>query len=730
MSTTAKPRSARAAIPASCAYLARSRNLKHLWMVRILVHIFNRSMTEGFMPPSTRPLAAAIRQFRIPCVGGLNVHHSSRLKTHEKQFESPAVDLDDSELYERLLRDIGIAWEYMEARSGQFKLGSILSANLEHLACLFSLTKTERLILALAVLFTTDDILFNILSMLESSKIENLISTVLNIPELDVIKATSEDGCLRKCNLIKINRDREIPLRFKFGIGQSSLQEIVYKKLISSQNLFSKILNTGSSSTLCFGDYPHLRPDIGFISGLLKEALQSKRRGVNILLYGFPGTGKTECARLLAQELTAPLYEVSFQEIQDSAHGRPQEDNARGRLQAAATAQYLLRDNRALLLFDEADAVFNNGSRIFGKQSTAESLKAWINDLLEKNGTPTIWTMNGIGGMDPAFVRRFDLAVEMKSPPLRQRELLLEKLCGDTLNTTQIHRFAQVEAVTPAVIVRAASVVQRAECGNRPRAELLEAVLDGTLAAQGHDSVRRSCRGLPAENYDVSLCNADADLNAIAQGIAKTGTGRICLYGPPGTGKTAFGYWLAKELGRPLVLKRVSDIQSPFIGVMERKLAAAFEAAERDQAVLQIDEVDTYLQDRRGAQMQWEISQTNEFLTQLESFSGVFIASTNLMDGLDQAILRRFDYKIRVGYMRSDQAQRMLERLLHDWNLPQPGEESTARLARMTNLTPGDFALIRRRHLIVPFANAHAILDALQQEVEMKEVKSRRIGFV
>jgi hypothetical protein len=93
------------------------------------------------------------------------------------------------------------------------------------------------------------------------------------------------------------------------------------------------------------------------------------------------------------------------------------------------------------------------------------------------------------------------------------------------------------------------------------------------------------------------------------------------------------------------------------------------------------------------------------------------------------AALRRFDYKIRVDYLRPAQSQRMLERLLDDWMLPKPDEESAARLAHMTRLTPGDFALVRRRHAVVPFADARAVLDALHREAEMKKNEPRLIGF-
>src|SRR5690606_38701722 len=126
------------------------------------------------------------------------------------------------------------------------------------------------------------------------------------------------------------------------------------------------------------------------------------------------------------------------------------------------------------------------------------------------------------------------------------------------------------------------------------------------------------------------------------------------------TGKTAFGKWVADQLDKPLLLKRVSDLQSPYVGVMEQNLAAAFLEAKRDDAVLQFDEVDSFLQDRRQAGRSWELSQVNEFLTQLEAFNRLLIATTNLMDNLDQAALRRFDYKIQMDYLRPCQAAMML----------------------------------------------------------------------
>lgn len=79
-----------------------------------------------------------------------------------------------------------------------------------------------------------------------------------------------------------------------------------------------------------------------------------------------------------------------------------------------------------------------------------------------------------------------------------------------------------------------------------------------------------------------------------------------------------------------------------------KNIASAFSEAERDNAVLLIDEVDSFLRDRRDAKASWEVTQVNEMLTQMEQFQGVLIASTNLIEGFDQAALRRFDLKLLI----------------------------------------------------------------------------------
>src|SRR5690606_34107204 len=278
------------------------------------------------------------------------------------------------------------------------------------------------------------------------------------------------------------------------------------------------------------------------------------------------------------------------------------------------------------------------------------------------------------------------------------REQILQQECHELLDMAATARIGSAERLSPAVITRAAEVVRTVRSSlkaeDAPRA--LEMLIENTLVAQGHPKLSKAAGRLPA-HYDPRFIRADTDLEVVAQGIRRAGSARLCLYGPPGTGKTAYGYWLADQLGVPLHVKRGSDLLSKWVGGTEEKIARAFQEAESDGAVLLLDEVDSFLQDRRGAKAAWEVSEVNEMLTQMESYEGVFIATTNLMANLDQAALRRFDLKVKFDYLHPDQAWDLFLCQCKALGLRKPARRLRMALNQVRGLTPGDFAAVARQ---------------------------------
>jgi len=204
----------------------------------------------------------------------------------------------------------------------------------------------------------------------------------------------------------------------------------------------------------------------------------------------------------------------------------------------------------------------------------------------------------------------------------------------------------------------------------------------------------------------------------------------LCLFGPAGTGKSAFAQFVAAELDKPVLLKRASDILGKYVGETEERMAEMFKEASANGAVLILDEADSFLRSRENARQNWEISAVNEMLVQMESFQGIFFATTNLMDQLDSASLRRFDAKINFGFLKFDQCvmlfNNMCEQLSIDSN-----ELAYVSLRFLDKLTPGDFTNVLRQSRLRPMRNASDLIDRLTQEMSMKKLSNGRpMGFL
>jgi SpoVK/Ycf46/Vps4 family AAA+-type ATPase len=436
-----------------------------------------------------------------------------------------------------------------------------------------------------------------------------------------------------------------------------------------------------------------------------------------------PGTGKSQLTKVLAKEIGCELFEVSY----ENEDGDPVEGG--GRLRALNAAQSFLSQQRALILFDEVEDVFNNGGA--SKPSTAQMRKGWINRTLEENQVPVFWLSNS-ASLDSAFIRRFDMVIELPIPPKQQRKQIVQSACGDMFDASSVSRMAEVENLSPAVISRSAAVIRCIEdtMDKSKLSSAIEHLVSNTMEAQGHRTPKYNDTNQLSDTYDLAYIHSDIDLAKVAQGLAKSKSGKLCLYGPPGTGKTAFARWLADQLDVPLLVKRGSDIISCWLGETEQNIAHAFKEAEQEKALLLIDEVDSFLQDRRNAQRSWEVSSVNELLTQMESYAGLFIASTNLMSNLDQAALRRFDLKVKFDYLKHDQASDLFFRHCKSLKLPPPTESEQRELSKLINLTPGDFATVVKQHRFYPMTKTSELVAALTGECAIKEGGNRiPIGF-
>jgi SpoVK/Ycf46/Vps4 family AAA+-type ATPase len=618
----------------------------------------------------------------------------------------------------------------IETDAGALRATGPVAVNARNLAGLIGLTEVETQILEFAVLVQAISELntaTDLLGDLTATQTRRVLATILGCSEAAICKALAQDGALAQSGLVGTTSMFSSTLSVNLGILSDSFRDRMTLEGQDALDLVKDTILAAGPRELAMGDFAHLGRPLEFLVRYLRAGLERGQSGINVFIHGASGTGKTQLVRVLAHALGAALYEIALGDDDSDSPVAVQ------RLRSYRAAQRLFADRDSLLLFDEAEDVFNDGSRFVGPKSTAQRRKAWINRALEENRIPTFWLSNDVDCMDPAFLRRFDMILEMNVPPTLQRRRIAERIAARSLTETSLNRLMGSDALAPAVLARAVRVagVARGESTPADYSADVEMLVDNTLRAQGHAGlVASAATELPAW-YDAGFLNTDADMTALAEGLAGCRAGRLCLFGPPGTGKSAFGRWLADTLDLPLLVRRASDLVSPFVGETEQNLARMFRTADAERSVLLLDEVDSFLQDRRNAVRSWEVSAVNELLTQMETFSGVFVASTNLMDSIDPAALRRFDVKVRFDYLRPEQAWDLLGRLCQGLGLAAPEPGLIARLGHLSVLTPGDFAVVARQHRFRRFSDAAQVLEALKAECVVKEDgKRQRMGFV
>ena len=406
-------------------------------------------------------------------------------------------------------------------------------------------------------------------------------------------------------------------------------------------------------------------------------------------------------AKAVAAALGVELYEVGFAD----SNGDPIKGTRR--LAEFNLCQRLLaRQRNAMLMFDEIEDVFESRGTSCGSCSAASDErsagrgKAWINRTLERNPTP--------GHLDHQRSRhRSGLPA-----PLRLLGPLPDPAAGrpprdrrSATSATSTRRRAGSSASPPTSTRRRRSSRRRPRWRASPRKagdlaharEIVEQALDrsATLLDQKRTPPRLASR----TRYDLSFVNADIDVARIVARLKVRPFGTFCFYGPAGTGKSELARHIADAIGKPMLVRRASDLLSMWVGGSEKNIARMFADARQQDAVLVLDEADSFLADRRGAQHSWEVTQVNELLTQMEAFDGIFVCTTNLMEALDAGVAAalRVQGQVRLPDCRPALAD-VPPASSSGWvaTLAQAaGWEASVR--RLERVTPGDFAVAARQ---------------------------------
>lgn len=619
--------------------------------------------------------------------------------------------------------------ELLNRRAGSltYKGQSDIEKNLKALTKMFSLSEKEKeLLLFLYLTSNYDPFEVYFIRHIRCHQITGRRSL------LDILKMTSNElnevlgGKLERLGFFELDRYCfEISQNFRSLLDNPSSQSI-------SKDLFARLSKTNVPLDQHFIE----KDELDLCLNLLKE---KPRTSSHILLYGPPGTGKTTFAQGIAERLGIKAYAIA-----------KAEDNTTSKRRAAITACINMTKpgEGSLIVVDEADNLLNTKFSWFTRGETQD--KGWLNGLLEEPEVRMIWITNKTETIEESVLRRFSYSLHFRPFNKRQRIMMWENV----FHNNRVKRFAGKRAiseladnyrVSPGALSLA--VVKAKESGTGAGKDFIKTV---ELYLKAHETLmnkgtRVVSRDKIEENYSLDGLNIEGNISRVMEVAGKFDSFlrsdkdnivknlNLLFYGPPGTGKSELARYIGKRLDREILTRRASEIHSMWLGESEKNIKKAFEEAEREGAILVMDEADSFLFSRGRAKYSWEVAITNEFLTAMERFRGILICTSNRMKDLDEASIRRFNQKIAFGYLKAEGNLIFYRKLL----LPlipgglRPEEEEA--LKGINNLTPGDFKTVRDRFSFYPEKERmhREMVAALVEEAAVKLHHSGQtsIGF-
>ena len=550
-----------------------------------------------------------------------------------------------------------------------------------------------------------------------------LMSKCLNRSESAILDTASSKSPLRRFRYLDDDLDINSDL-FHFLCG------------LTDEPLVNSYFTKDMEQTLPWSDFADLAKKHGTI---LKRMLTSSDKPANILLYGAPGTGKTSFARTLAKEIGRTCYSIAQNTNDRGSRTSSSPDFRFGALQVCDGQ---ITPEESLIIVDEADDMlrgvggFGGLFMLFGGESQSHTGdKGLLNTVLDTMKTSTIWITNTPAEtLDESSRRRFDYSICFEPLNCEQRKRIWKNniarlKMGRLISGRQLEEFSALYPISAGGISQTLENLERMHPRKSEVPRLIEQLMKPHCELLGVKLADDKL--LPSKDYSLEGLNIQGDvkLERIVEAIRafqhQKGDAdpdrprmNLLLSGAPGTGKTEFVKYLGDVLKTKVNVRMGSDLLSMWVGGTEQNIARAFRQAEAEHAILFLDEIDGLVQSRTNAQRSWEVTQVNELLHQMENFDGVMIGATNFIQNLDQAIMRRFTFKLQFNYL-DDEGKRLFFKRMFKSELT---DDERLRLKAIQNLVPGDFRTVRQSLFYYggDVTNAQR-LEALEREAAAKE---------
>lgn len=648
--------------------------------------------------------------------------YEDKLKYNKFRFSSNPVTEEISYLL-NLLQNIPkvVSFEHSNATinlSKMFNLSDIESEILNTVMDIFRSKYFYRVI--------DDDLTVNINDTCQ------FLSLICGFDRDSIKQCLSSDSALIRFGLLKFNSMSKsnsiLQLETEEGLLETYFSENADKAWLS--NFLAPAANKPKTKV---EDYFYLKEEVASVQKILNAYTQGDlKKAPQILLWGKPGTGKTEFARLCGQLFFDSCYEVPFEDKAGKIL------NGMSRLQSYSRIGYLFKGQKtSSLIFDEMEDVIPHNT-------DDRNIKAMLNRAIEQPNMTVFWLTNSVSDMDESYLRRFDLILEFKALKADDAMSFFTHHSSTLdINPKWITTFCRQYQLAPSVILDTLDLVKAMSLKGTDAEKFIELKVDQfnetttsifeRLTSSGKKSLGENTEKTELIPYDVKLSNTDIPLEQLTELLKEHNDTKLLCYGPPGTGKTAFSKYLGKSLGKEYEYINASELLNMFVGGTEKHIREIFNIAKYRDTIVVIDEIDSILRTREKANNTWEVTQVNQFLSSIEAFEGICIVCTNFESVLDPAIYRRFDLKIQFNYLQPCQSFALFKQLAKKLNIDISNQEETIseRLSQEHHLVPAYFSLVARRARFLKINNdCHMLLKLLCEEQEWTKPKSRQVRLL